>query len=186
MEAVTFATQTNSFLLLDADNRPLTPIILWPDRARGGVGSGVQQQLCSVPAFSATTGIPQVDSQFMPAKLLWLQRHSPEIWGRMDRICLISDYLTFLLTGKHVTEAGAAGLTGLVDIHRCQWWPDMAGPLRAGPSVACRRSCRRGRDLGPIDRRPPSDSGCRSRAGSSSAVSTSTPARSGWATSSRA
>ena len=32
VEAVTFATQTNSFLLLDANTRPLTPIILWPDR----------------------------------------------------------------------------------------------------------------------------------------------------------
>ena len=31
VKAVTFATQTNSFVLLDAGCRPLTPIILWPD-----------------------------------------------------------------------------------------------------------------------------------------------------------
>src|SRR3990172_12465831 len=31
VEAVSFATQTNSFLLLDAHDPPLTPIILWPD-----------------------------------------------------------------------------------------------------------------------------------------------------------
>ena len=36
VEAVTFATQTNSFVLLDAGNQPLTPLILWPDRRCGG------------------------------------------------------------------------------------------------------------------------------------------------------
>jgi len=29
--AVSFATQTNSFVLLDRSDQPLTPIILWPD-----------------------------------------------------------------------------------------------------------------------------------------------------------
>ena len=63
--------------------------------------------------------------QFMAAKLLWLQRQSPTTWDQTNKLCLISDYFTLLLTGKHVTEAGAAGLTGLIDIHRCRWWPEM-------------------------------------------------------------
>ena len=146
------------------DDRPLTPIILWPDQRAVELEAEVQEQFAAA-AFSATTGIPQVNHQFMPAKLLWLQQHRPETWAQMDRICLISDYLTLLLTGKHVTEAGAAGLTGLVDIHRCQWWPDML------PGLDLDQSCLpaivpAGTDLGPIARRPPNASGCRSRAGS--------------------
>src|SRR5690348_11327910 len=31
VEAVSFATQANSFVLMDAKNTPLTPLILWPD-----------------------------------------------------------------------------------------------------------------------------------------------------------
>ena len=86
----------------------------------------------------------------MAAKLLWLQEQSPEIWQQASKLCLISDYLTLLLTGKHVTEAGAAGLTGLVDIHRCQWYPEMLARFeideRSLPAIV-----RAGTDLGPID-----------------------------------
>ena len=96
--------------------------------------------------------MPQIDFQCMPAKLLWLQDHSPDVWKRTNRVCLISDYLTILMTGKHVTEAGAAGLTGLVDIHRCQWYPEMIDrfdiKLRHLPPIV-----RAGTDLGPIDPR---------------------------------
>ena len=147
--AITFATQTNSFLLLDDGDQPLTPIILWPDRRAESLEAEVRDR-CGVAEFSATTGIPQVSFQFMPAKLVWVQRHSPDIWKQKNKVCLISDYLTFLLTGRHVTEAGAAGLTGLVDIHHCQWWPEMLAQFdideRHLPTVV-----RAGTDLGPID-----------------------------------
>ena len=148
VEAVTFAAQTNSFVLLDAENRPLMPLILWPDRRAVQLEKEVRAK-CDIPGFSAMSGIPQLNFQCMAAKLLWLQNESPEIWKRASRLCLISDYLTLLMTGRHVTEAGVAGLTGLLDIHRCQWRPDMLARfgIDAGrlPAVA-----RAGTDLGPI------------------------------------
>ena len=149
VEAVTFATQTNSFVLLDAENRPLTPIILWPDLRAAELELEVQTR-CEQLKFAATTGVPQFNAQFMAAKLLWLQRQAPDLWRRMGKLALISDYLTLLLTGRHVTEAGAAGLTGLLDIHRCQWWPEMLA--RFGIDKACLpQVVRAGADLGPID-----------------------------------
>ena len=54
VEAVTFATQTNSFVLLDGNARPLTPFILWPDlRAASWKGS------CGVAAGSRTLRPPR-------------------------------------------------------------------------------------------------------------------------------
>ena len=44
VEAVTFATQTNSFVLLDAGNQPLTPIILWPDRRAAELEAEVRKR----------------------------------------------------------------------------------------------------------------------------------------------
>jgi xylulokinase len=65
-------------------------------------------------------------------------------------VCLISDYLTLLLANRHVTEAGAAGLTGLLDIHRCRWWPKALARFQIDaqwlPDVV-----RAATDLGPID-----------------------------------
>ncbi len=148
VEAVTFATQTNSFVLLDGDDRPLTPIVLWPDRRAAELEPEVRCR-CELPEFAATTGIPQVSHQFMLAKLLWLQQHCPDNWGQIGKLCLISDYLTLLLTGRHVTEAGAAGLTGLLDIRSCQWWSKMLARFEINeqwlPEVV-----RAGTDLCPI------------------------------------
>jgi xylulokinase len=146
--AVSFATQTNSFLLLDADERSLTPLILWPDERAAEFEAEVHSR-CDLPEFRAVTGVPQLGSQFMAAKLLWLQRRCPEVWDQTKRVCLISDYFTFLLTGKWVTEAGAAGLTGLIDIHRCRWWPEMLTRFGLdGRSLSA--VVRAGTDLGPI------------------------------------
>jgi xylulokinase len=151
VEAVTFATQTNSFVLLEADNRPLTPIILWPDSRAADLEAEVQKR-CAIPEFTATTGIPQVGAQFMVAKLLWLQRRAAETWSQTSHVALISDYSTLLFTGQHVTEAGAAGLTGLLDIHRCCWWPELLARFELEPSRLA-RVVRAGTDLGPLDPR---------------------------------
>jgi xylulokinase len=149
VEAVTFATQTNSFVLLNAEDRPLTPLILWPDRRAEQLDEEVRAR-CGIPGFSAITGIPRLNFQCMVAKLLWLQAQSPKTWKQASKLCLIGDYLTLLMTGRHVTEAGAAGLTGLLDIHRCQWFPEMLARFEIDakrvPAVV-----RAGTDLGPID-----------------------------------
>lgn len=148
VEAVSFATQTNSFLLLDGQDRPLTPIVLWPDRRAEDLGAAIDA-CAGLPALAATTGIPGLSCQFMLAKLLWFRRHEPTIWSQVGRLCLISDYLTLLLTGQRATEAGAAGLTALVDIHRCGWWSQMLAQLELKrdwlPEIV-----RAGSDLGPI------------------------------------
>ncbi len=148
--AVTFATQTNSFVLLDEGGRPLTPIVLWPDE-RAAAFEQEYRGRCLLPAAALTTGIPAVTRQYMAAKLLWLQRESPHTWEKTAKICLISDYLTLVLTGRHVTEAGAAGLTGLLDVHRCRWSAELLASLGIRPDCMP-TPVRAGTELGPLDR----------------------------------
>jgi len=148
VEAVTFSTQTNSFLLLGPDDAPLTPMILWPDLRAAPLEAEIRH--CSaIPGLRAVTGIPGLSAQFMIAKLLWLQRQQPRAWRQAARLCLISDFLSLLFTGQHVSEAGAAGLTALVDIRDCRWWPKMCRSvgLEVGwlPAVV-----RAGTDLGEL------------------------------------
>ncbi len=103
----------------------------------------------SLPGFAATTGVPAVNHQFMVAKLLWLAGHCPGVWQQMKRLCLVSDYLTLLLTGQHVSEAGAAGLTGLVAIEPCRWWAEMLDRWEI-PTGCLAAIARAGTSLGPI------------------------------------
>lgn len=148
VEALGFATQTNSFLLLDRQDRPLTPLILWPDRRAADLEPELQR-LVDQPLLAGTTGVPGLTHQFGVAKLLWLRRHDPRSWEQVGRVCLISDYFTLRWTGQPVTEAGAAGLTAMVDIDRDQWWPEMLARVGLEPEWLP-RIARAGTDLGPI------------------------------------
>jgi len=148
VEAVTFATQTNSFLLLDAAFRPLTPIVLWPDRRAADFEAEIHER-ATIPRLAATAGVPAVNPCFMIAKLLWLRRHVPEACQRAQRLCLISDYLGWLMTGQLVTEAGAAALTALVDIAHCRWWPEMLERMEIEERLLS-TVVRAGTDLGSI------------------------------------
>lgn len=133
IQAVTFASQANSFVLLDDEDRPLTPLILWSDR-RGVEFLARARELFAASPERHSTGVPAIGYEFMLTKLLWLGRHTPEVRARTSRLCLISDYLTLLLTGKHVTEAGVAALTGLEHIERCEWLSGLAAAFDVSPN----------------------------------------------------
>ena len=145
VRAVTFATQANSFLLLDRHDEPLTPLILWPDdRARDDV-----EPMNQLDSLRRITGVPRLDFEFMPAKLRWLRRHAPATWRKTHRICGIGDYLTMCLSGEYVVEAGAAALTGLDNAQSSQWWRPALDTVKL-PSEWLPRLVRAGTDVGPI------------------------------------
>ena len=121
--AVTFSSQTNSFVLLGPSGEAMTPFIIWNDRRAATINPPLDAFM-ALPDFYARSGVPGLSPEFMLAKLYWHQEETAEMWERVDRILLISDYLTWRFTGKYVTEAGAAGLTGLVDIHTLEWRDD--------------------------------------------------------------
>jgi len=119
---VCFASQANSFTLLDASDIPLLPILIWRDQRAQDVDTFLREYAGSAD-FYASTGVAQLDRQFMVAKLHWLRSHAPAIFERTRRVCTISDYFIWWLTGNHLAEAGLAGLTGLIDIHRLKYRP---------------------------------------------------------------
>jgi len=146
MAAITFSTQTNSFLLLDSQDRPLTPIILWNDERAAGDPPSPETLL---PDARKITGVAMPSHLMMTVKLAWLRQRQPALFAPARRLCLISDYLTLWLTGAYVTEAGASGITGLLDIQRMRWWWDACAAAKI-PLVWLPSVMRAGTDLGPV------------------------------------
>ena len=148
VKAMSFATQANSFTLFDEQDNALHDFVLWLDM-RAEAFADEMESLAAVPGFRATTGMPTGSHQMIPAKLLWLRKHHPDIWPKAHRLFMISDYLSYWMTDRHVSEAGMAGLTALVDIHRLDWWPrgcqQMDVDVQMLPQIV-----RAGTDLGPI------------------------------------
>src|SRR5690606_4772690 len=91
---ISFASQANTFLLIDPADRPLTPFIVWNDR-RAAELPDLADRLKRVhdAGAYAQTGIPQLNCQFTPAKLIWLQQFESDAWRRTARVLLLADYL---------------------------------------------------------------------------------------------
>lgn len=143
---VAFSTQANTFACFDDCDRPLTPLILWHDQR---ADAAMLEPLAALPGFTRRTGLPCASPQFMSAKARWLQRFHPELWPRVHRLRFIGDELAFHFTGQHVTEPGYAALSGLLDVHRCDWWPEACHAVGLAPDMLG-RVVRAGADLGPI------------------------------------
>lgn len=122
--ALAYSSQANTFLLLDRNNEPLTPLILWPDVRVENIDPAVKA-LWKRDDFLATTGMGlEIDPGLAVAKIKWFQEQQPELWAKTARIMALSDYLTFSLTGKPVGDAGTASLLGLLDVQQCYWRDD--------------------------------------------------------------
>lgn len=124
IQAVAYAAQANSFVLLDKSMDPLTPVILWSDDRSLGM-AGIPD-FFQIKNFINVTGLGVAcNHQFCAAKILWLQKHQPEVWRRAAHLMTLSDYFTFALTNLQVGDAGTASLLGLLNIHNLQWQRDI-------------------------------------------------------------
>lgn len=124
IRSVSYSSQANSFILLDGNNEPLTPMILWLDERAEGVNSPINL-VAGKSDFLEKTGLGiTLTSQFCVAKLIWFQNMQPQVWKRTRSIMSISDYLVYALTGQKIGDYGTASMTGLLDIEKYKWWDE--------------------------------------------------------------
>jgi xylulokinase len=108
-----------ALLLLDEADEPLRPSIQQNDaRATDEIRTCAQQ--FPEDEYFALTGATW-NQQVVPPKLLWIQKHEPEIWHRLRRVTGSYEYITFRLTGARYTEANWALESGMWDPHRQAW-----------------------------------------------------------------
>ena len=148
LDGISYSSQANSFLLMDADGEPLTPLILWPDK-RAGEGCEPLSRLAARPDFLEKTGIGVTpDGEWMLAKLDWFQKNEPGVWARTASVMTISDYLVYVLTSRKVSDMSTASMTCLLDVRQGAWWPEaleimglskemLSEPLPTGTKIGC-------------------------------------------------
>lgn len=122
--AVSFATQANSFVLLDEHGGALTPIILWPDQRAAELREELEA-LSQLPEFQARTGMPRFSPGLALAKVLRWKRINPRVVEQTKRLCYLSDLFTLWMGGRHATEGGVAGISGAMDVKAFAWWDEM-------------------------------------------------------------
>ena len=111
--AMAVAGQQHGLVLLDDNGVSLRPAKLWNDT------TSAEQSDRLVERFGAEHWAKAVGSVPVPAftitKLAWVAENEPDAFARVAMVMLPHDYLTWRLTGEHVTDRGDASGSGWYD-----------------------------------------------------------------------
>jgi xylulokinase len=78
-------------------------------------------------------GGSSLSSQAVGPKLLWIQRHEPEVWARTRRFFMASSFIAYRLTGAYVLDHHSASQCDpLYDIGAEAWARDWAAEIAPG------------------------------------------------------
>ncbi len=113
----------HSFLGTDAHGKPLTRVLTWADARCRDDAARLREELGEA-AVHARTGC-MVRASFWPAKLVWLQRKQPRLFGTVRRWLSPAEWLQLRLAGSANCAIGMATGTGLFQPAELAWDPAM-------------------------------------------------------------
>lgn len=102
IEAIGISYQMHGLVLVDAEQKPLRPAIIWCDSRAVAAGGEAFEGLGSDYCLTNLLNSP---GNFTAAKLRWVQQNEPEIFSRIDKMMLPGDYIAMKLTGNATTTA---------------------------------------------------------------------------------
>lgn len=106
--SMAIASQGQTFVSLDEQDRPLHDAILWYDSR-----AAVQAQRMKAAVPDAGPHVPRIETIATAPKILWLKEHHPDTMQRAHRYLLLPDYFAYRLTGRAATDINTASSTGL-------------------------------------------------------------------------
>ena len=121
VRAIGLAGQMHGATLLGASDEILRPAILWND--------GRSEQEC-VDLESAEPRSREITANmafagFTAPKLLWVRKHEPEIFDKIETVLLPKDYIRLQMTGEKATDVSDASGTLWLDVARRRWSSEM-------------------------------------------------------------
>ena len=115
--------QMHGLVALDSEDRIIRPAILWNDGRTAEETEYLNSTVGKNRLSRYTANI--AFAGFTAPKLLWMRRHEPELFARIDKIMLPKDYLNYMLTGVHCTDVSDASGMLLFDVEHKRWSREM-------------------------------------------------------------
>lgn len=120
---ISFGGQMHGLVALDAKDQVIRPAILWND---GRTGEETEHLNCFVGKEKLSKYTANIAfAGFTAPKILWMKKHEPENFDKIQKIMLPKDYLAYMLSGSFCTDVSDASGMLLMDVeHRC-WSKEM-------------------------------------------------------------
>ena len=131
--AVSVAGQQHGLVLVAEDDSALRPAKLWNDTVSAPQARALVEQIGPKRWAERCGSVPL--ASFTIAKLAWVLEHEPELGDWVAKIMLPHDWLTWRLSGAHVTDRGDASGTGWFDPARNEPAPDLLALAVGDPEI---------------------------------------------------
>ena len=120
VKAIGVSGQQHGFVPLDKNGLVIRPAKLWCDTATAAECEEIMGKLGGLKATIKKQGLA-VLAGFTASKILWLKKHEPKHFAKLETVLLPHDYLNFWFTGRKSMEYGDASGTALLDVRKRKW-----------------------------------------------------------------
>ena len=100
IKAIGISYQMHGLVLLDKNNQPIRPSIIWCDSRAVELGKKAYQDIGEKSCLDAMLNSP---GNFTASKLKWVKDDEPDNFNRARAFCLPGDYIAYKLTGLLAT-----------------------------------------------------------------------------------
>lgn len=126
--------QMHGLVPLDAAQQVLRPAILWNDQRNAAECEWMTQAAGGLEGLLAATDNRMLVG-YTGGKIVWMQRHEPELFARLATVLNPKDYLRLRLTGEVASEVSDASGTGLFNVRSRQWATGLIETLGIDPAL---------------------------------------------------
>ena len=91
-------------------------------------------------------------------RVLWLKQQMPDIYDRIDKICMLSDWVVARLSGVIVSDPSNAGTTGIFGLRERDWLPSAMSRLGLRDDIFP-KSCETGTAVGTVTPKASAETG---------------------------
>ncbi len=114
----------DSPVILDKDNKPLRPAILWLDQRRSDAKRPLSFGRKTI--FKVIGMGPTIELNRKRTMALWIQENEPEIWAKVDKYMNLSTFVTMQLLGDYVDSPASQAGHIPIWFKKRKWYKDKA------------------------------------------------------------
>jgi sugar (pentulose or hexulose) kinase len=127
IKGINFSTYGASLVYLDENGKRLTPVYNYLKPMPSNVLEGFYDAYGGVEEFSRKTASPALGMLNSGLQILWLKKNKPEVFQKVYSILHFPQYLSYLFTGKIVSEYTSIGChTAMWDFDNKKYHPWLA------------------------------------------------------------
>ena len=134
IEALSVDTQGETIIVLDENDKPLYPAIVWLDNRATAEADEIKEKFGNKKVYEIT-GQPEITAGWPASKLLWFKRQRPEIFAKIKKVFMLEDWVLYRLSGNFVTEPTIQSSTIYFDVINKCWWGEMLDFIGISPEV---------------------------------------------------